>query len=70
MESDAFPLPSVHPLPPPPSAAVLETHPDLREGAAMMQQHQLEQWLSAGGGVGGMLRPTILLTGGHRWLTT
>ncbi|KAM0893506.1 hypothetical protein ACQ4PT_025063 [Festuca glaucescens] len=24
----------------------------------MQQQHQLEQWLSAGGGVGGMLRPT------------
>jgi hypothetical protein len=36
----------------------------------MMQQHQLEQWLSAGGGVGGMLRTTILLTGGHRWLAT
>ncbi|KAK1633155.1 hypothetical protein QYE76_007470 [Lolium multiflorum] len=48
-------------LPPPPARPFSKSNPDLREGAAIMQQqqHQLEQWLSAtGGGVGGMLRPT------------
>ncbi|CAM0952699.1 unnamed protein product [Alopecurus aequalis] len=53
------PLPSARPLPPSPCAAsrplpASESNPILAREAAMMPQ---QQWL-AGGGVGGMLRPT------------